>query len=90
MAKLYGWKETMFSVLILGGNVSLIDLLNALMFIFFLSGINLSIFLPLNPAIYRVGIVSNILSPRCKKPHSHFTFYCKLSKITRDYISEVI
>ena len=34
MTKLYEWKETMFSVLILGENVSLIGLLNPLMVIF--------------------------------------------------------
>ena len=72
MAKLYGWKETIFSVLIFGENVLLIGLSNVMMVIFFLSGINLSIFLPLNPAIYRTGSAPNILCPRCKeKDDSH-------------------
>ena len=56
---------------------------------------NLSIFLPLNPAIYRIGThqISNILCTRCKEQnesHYDFTFYCKLFEITPDYIGEVI
>ena len=43
MVKLNGWKETIFSVLILGENFLLIGLSNVKM-VFFLSGINLSIF----------------------------------------------
>ena len=62
----------------------------------FLSCMNLSIFLPLNPAIYRIGNAPNILCPRCKEqdeshPPSpllssllHFTFYCKISEINLD------
>ena len=60
-----------------------------MMVIFFLSGINLSIFLPFNSAIYIIGNESNILCPRCNEqdespPTPHFNFYCKLSKITLD------
>ena len=66
MAKLYGWKETIFSVLIFGENVLLIGSSNVMMVIFFLSGMNLSIFLPLNPAIDRIGNALNVLCPRCK------------------------
>ena len=35
----------------------------SIMVVFFLSGINSFIFLPLNPAIYRIGNAPNILSP---------------------------
>ena len=70
MAKLNGWEETIFLVLILGEHLLLIGLSNAAMVAFFLSGINLSIFLPLNPP-----------RPRCKEqdeshpnPLPHFTF----------------
>ena len=38
-----------------------------MMVIFFLSRIPLSIFLPLNPAIYGTGYPTNILCPRCKE-----------------------
>ena len=49
------------------------------MVVVFLSGINLSIFLPLNPAIYRIGNVPNILRPRCKKQdESQSPFYLLL------------
>ena len=60
--------------------------------VFFLSGVNLSNFLPLNPAKYSIGNAPNIMFPRCKEQdecHSHFTFYCKLSKISLDCISEL-
>ena len=67
MVKLNGWEETIFSVLISGENLSLIGLLNAMMVALFLSGINIFIFLPLNPAIFRIGNAPNILCPRCKK-----------------------
>ena len=53
----------------------------------FLSGINLSVFLSLNLAIYRIGSAQNIPWPRCKEQddsHPDFTFYCKISKITLD------
>ena len=40
-----------------------------IMVIFFLSGINLSSFLPLNPAIYRIGNEPDILYLRCKEKH---------------------
>ena len=75
----------------IGRNFLLIGLSNIMMVVFFLSGINLSIFLPLNPVIYRIGNTPNILCPRCKKqdesqppPPSifHFIFHCKISKIT--------
>ena len=47
----------------------------------------------LNPAIQRMGNTPNILSPRCReqdKSQPHFILYCKLSKITLGYISELI
>ena len=67
MAKLFGWEETIFSVLVFGENTLLIGLSDGIMVIFFLSGINLSIFFPLNPAIYRIDNAPNILCPRCKE-----------------------
>ena len=82
MVKLNGWEEAIFSVLIFGENLLLIGLSNAMMVKFFLPGINLSIFLPLNPAICRIGNAPTILCPRCKEqdeshptPSLHFTFY---------------
>ena len=76
MAKLNGCEETILSVLILGEKFLLIGLSNAMMVAFVLSGINpfthLSIFLSLNPAIYRIGNAPNILRPKCKeKDESH-------------------
>ena len=65
MVKLNGWKETIFSVLILGENFLLIGLSNVKM-VFFLSGINLSIFFLLNPAIYRISNTPNTLCHRNK------------------------
>ena len=47
----------------------------------------------LNPAIHRMGNTPNIMCPRCKgqnESQSYFIFYCKLSKITLDFISELI
>ena len=49
--------------------------------------------LPLNPAIDRMGNTPNILCPRCKEQKEslpYFVFYCKLSKITLDFIIELI
>ena len=49
--------------------------------------------LPLNSAIHRMGNTPNILCPRCKEQEEsqpYFIFYCKLSKITLDFISELI
>ena len=66
MVKLNGWEETIFLELILGENLLLIGLPNAMMVEIFLSGISLSIFLPLNPATYRIGNAPNIMCPRCK------------------------
>ena len=40
-----------------------------------------------------MGNTPNVLCPRCREQdeyHSHFLFYCKLSKVTLDYISELI
>ena len=90
MVKHCGWEKTIFWVLVSGENILLIGLSNAMMVIFFLSRIPLSIFLPLNPAIYGTGYPTNILCPRCKEqdesyPHPHFTFYYKLTKITPDW-----
>ena len=50
-------------------------------------------FLLLNPEIQRIGNTRNILHPRCmeqNESHLHFIFYCKLSKVTLDYIRELI
>ena len=47
----------------------------------------------LNPAIQRMGNTPNILHPRCREQdesHPHYIFYCKLSKVILDYISELI
>ena len=47
----------------------------------------------LNPAINRMGNTSNILCPRCKEQKEsqpYFIFYCMLSKITLDFINELI
>ena len=83
------WEGTIFSVLILGEKFSLIPLSNTIMVAFFLSGINLSISFFLNSAIYRTSNAPKILFPRSKEqnespPFPHFTFYCKISKITLD------
>ena len=46
----------------------------------------------LNPAIQRMCNTLNILCPRCREQdesHPHFIFYCKLSYVTPDYISEL-
>ena len=76
MVKLYGWKETIFSVLISGENFLLTGLSNALMVIFFLSGRNLSIFFQLNSAICRIGNAPNILGLICKEQNEfHPPFY---------------
>ena len=53
--------------MILGVHFSLIGLSNTVMVIFFLSDINLSIFLPLNPAIYKIGNTPKILFRRSKE-----------------------
>ena len=47
----------------------------------------------LNPGKQRMCNTLNILCPRCRKQdnsHPHFIFYCKLSKVTPVYISELI
>ena len=69
MAKLYGWKQTIFSVLIFEELFLLIGLSNALMLIFFLSGINLSIFLSTIDfiPIHFNANAPNILCPKCKE-----------------------
>ena len=57
---------------------SLIGLSN-IMVEFFLSGINLSIFLPLNPAIYGIGNAPKIVRNQMSlTPSPHFSFYCKI------------
>ena len=58
--------ETIFSILLLGKKFQM-GLSNAIMAVFFLSGINLSIFLPLNPAIYRIVNAPKFLCPRFKE-----------------------
>ena len=67
MLKLNGREETIFSILILGKHILLIGLSSAKMVAFFLSGINLSIFFPLNLAIYRNGKAPNIPCLRRKE-----------------------
>ena len=50
-------------------------------------------FLPLNPAIHRMGNAPKILCSRCKEQKEsqiYFIFYCWLSKITLDFISKLI
>ena len=47
----------------------------------------------LNSAIQRMSNTHNNLYPRCMEQdesHPHFIFYCKLSKVTLGYISELI
>ena len=47
----------------------------------------------LNPAIQRMGNTHNNLHPRCMEQdesYPHFIFSCKLSKVTLDYIGELI
>ena len=83
MVKLDGWEETIFSVLILGGNLILIGLSNAMMVAFLLSGIDLYVLLPLNSAIHRIGNAPNNLRPKCKEqdefhPNSLPPFYLLL------------
>ena len=86
MVKLNGWEETIFSDLILGENLSLIGLLNAMMVALFLSDINIFIFLPLNPAIFRIGNAPNILCPRCKKQdESHPNLLPLLHFLLKDF-----
>ena len=53
--------------------------------------------LPLNHEIRSMGNTPNILCPRClrvnkeqKESQPYFVFYSKLSKITLDFISELI
>ena len=60
------------------------------MVIFFLSGINLFIFFPLNRKIYRIVNARNILCKEQDESHPDFIFSCKMSKITLDYILEPI
>ena len=67
MSKFNGSEETKYSVLMLGEKFLMIGLSNAMKVVFFLYCINLLIFLPLNPAIYRIANVPNILRPRCKE-----------------------
>ena len=47
----------------------------------------------LKPAIQRMGNTPNILHTRCREQdesNPHYIFYCKLSKVILDYISELI
>ena len=51
-----------------------------------------SFFSSLNPAIHIMGNASNVLCPRCKEQiesQPYFIFYCKFSKITLDFTSEL-
>ena len=48
--------------------------------------------LPVSCAIHRMANTYNILCPRCREQdesHPLFIFYCKLSKVTFNYISEL-
>ena len=61
--------------------------------IFFILYILIHFSLPLNPAIHRLGNTPNIMCPRCKEQKEsqpYFIFCCKLSRITLDFISELI
>ena len=70
---LYSWlnimdrRKTYSQPWCLEKNVILIGLSYAMMVISFLSGISLSIFLPLNPALYKIVNAPNIQCPRCKE-----------------------
>ena len=80
MVKLNGWEETILSVLILGETLLLTGLSNVIMVVFFLSRTNLSIFLPLNLAIYRICNAPNIMCFGCKEqdeshPNPQLLFY---------------
>ena len=56
-----------------------IGLRNAIRAVFFLSGVDLFIFLHLNPAIYKIGNAPIILCSRCKEQdESHSPFYLLL------------
>ena len=53
----------------------------------------MNFFLPLNTAIQRMSNEANIMCPRCKEQKEsqpYFIFYFKLSKITLDFIRELI
>ena len=59
--------------------------------IYVLSGIHFS--LPLNPAIHRMENAPKILCRRCREQEDsqpHFISFCKLSKITLDFISKLV
>ena len=63
--------------------------------IYLLSGTNFPIHfsLSLKDAMHRMGNALNILRPKCKEQeesYTHFIFYCKLSKTTLKFMSELI
>ena len=59
----------------------MIGLSNTIMVIFFLSDINLFIFLPLDPAIYRIGNKPKILFRRGKEQGIGSTFIARFPKL---------
>ena len=88
-------KDTIFSVLNSAVKLLLISLSNAHMDIYLLSGTNFPIHfsLSLKDAMHRMGNALNILRPKCKEQeesYTHFIFYCKLSKTTLKFMSELI
>ena len=88
-------RNTIFSFLIWRVNLSLNGLRNALMdnYIFSIQYKRIHFYLSLYPEIHRMGNKPDILYPRCKEQKEsqlYFIFYCKLSKITPDFIRELI
>ena len=54
------------------------------MVLFFSSGIDLFIFLPINPAIYRISNTPNILCPRCKEQDEyHSSVYLFIARFPK-------
>ena len=87
-------KNTIFSVAISRVRLLRIGLRDALMdsYIFSILYKFVHFSLPLNPTIQRMGNARNILCLRCKKQKEsqlYFISYCKLSRITLDFISEL-
>ena len=88
-------RNTIFSVLIPGLTLLLVGLRNGLMDSYTFSILHeyINFSLPLNLAIDRIDNTTNILCPRCKKQKEsqpYFIFHCNFSKITLDFISELI
>ena len=88
-------RNIIFSVLISAVKILLIGLRNAMTdsYIFSILYKLIHFSLPLNAAMHRKGNAPNILCPRCKEQNEsqpYFIFYCKHSRITPDFISELI